>query len=410
MSISPLRSYRLFIVGLFTLLGVWGLWLPAQMEVALASPGSTITVNSPTDVLADDGACTLREAITAANTDAPSGASTGECIAGSGADTIVFSDANAPFTVTLAITGTREDGNATGDLDIFSDVTIQGNPAFTTTIDANRIDRVLDVLTGTVAIDNVYLLNGRTPDGASSDTPPTSGGTAEGGGAIRNHGYLNLNAVVLTDNHTGNGGDLVTNFNGIGDNNNGGDGGNGGAIDNSGTLGLENVTFMDNETGRGGDVAEGAWSQSSSGGNGGNGGGLYNSGNATLTNVVFQENHTGRGGSGLIILPCPATVAGGCGGSGGGIFSTGALTLTTVEIQSGVTGAGGTGLVSSMQMIRVVPGGMGVLAGVSMSKECWRRMICAFGGTSRAMEEMGLSFLAILVGMGEMEVTGQGFI
>lgn len=344
MIIPPVRWYRQLMVGLFILLGVIGLWLPTQIGIALSAPSSTITVNSPADVVADDGVCTLREAIMAANTDTSSGASTGECAAGSGVDTIVFSDTNAPFTVTLAISGTREDGNATGDLDILSDVTIQGNPNFTTTIDANQLDRVLDVLTGTVAIHNVYLLNGRTPDGASSETPPTSGETAEGGGAIRNQGHLTLNEVVLMGNRTGNGGDIVIPSNRMGDSNNGGDGGNGGAIDNSGTLGLENVAFINNETGRGGDTGEGAWSQSSSGGNGGNGGGLYNSGNATLTNVVFQANRTGRGGSGLIVSPCPASIASGCGGSGGGIFSSGLLTLTTVEIQSSVTGSGGNGI------------------------------------------------------------------
>ena len=42
----------------------------------------TITVNSTADTAADDGVCTLREAIAAANTNAASGAMTGECAAG----------------------------------------------------------------------------------------------------------------------------------------------------------------------------------------------------------------------------------------------------------------------------------------------------------------------------------------
>ena len=49
---------------------------------------ATITVDSTTNVVADDGVCTLREAITAANSDTASGATAGECPAGSGADTI----------------------------------------------------------------------------------------------------------------------------------------------------------------------------------------------------------------------------------------------------------------------------------------------------------------------------------
>ena len=52
---------------------------------------STITVNSIADVSANDGQCTLREAITAANTNTASGAMAGECVAGtSGLDTIEF--------------------------------------------------------------------------------------------------------------------------------------------------------------------------------------------------------------------------------------------------------------------------------------------------------------------------------
>jgi CSLREA domain-containing protein len=52
---------------------------------------STITVNSASDVAANDGQCTLREAIIAANTNTTSGAMDGECAAGTvGLDTIGF--------------------------------------------------------------------------------------------------------------------------------------------------------------------------------------------------------------------------------------------------------------------------------------------------------------------------------
>ena len=50
----------------------------------------TITVNSTADTTANDGDCTLREAIIAANTDTTSGAAAGECAEGSGEDTIEF--------------------------------------------------------------------------------------------------------------------------------------------------------------------------------------------------------------------------------------------------------------------------------------------------------------------------------
>ena len=66
----------------------------ASAAAMLAAPasalGETITVNSTGNTVADTGSCTLREAIIAANTDTASGVSVAECLAGSGADDIVF--------------------------------------------------------------------------------------------------------------------------------------------------------------------------------------------------------------------------------------------------------------------------------------------------------------------------------
>jgi CSLREA domain-containing protein len=68
----------------FRLLGAT-LLLPAATLCA-----ATITVNSTADTAANDGLCTLREAINAAKNNTASGAAAGECVAGSGADTIAF--------------------------------------------------------------------------------------------------------------------------------------------------------------------------------------------------------------------------------------------------------------------------------------------------------------------------------
>ncbi len=63
--------------------------LSGRTPVARAA---TIVVNSSADTVANDGACTLREAITAANTNTASGAAAGECVAGTvGLDVITFS-------------------------------------------------------------------------------------------------------------------------------------------------------------------------------------------------------------------------------------------------------------------------------------------------------------------------------
>jgi len=68
--------------------------LLTPITLALAAPlfAATITVNSLADTTANDGACTLREAIIAANTNTLSGAAAGECAAGTaGLNVIAFS-------------------------------------------------------------------------------------------------------------------------------------------------------------------------------------------------------------------------------------------------------------------------------------------------------------------------------
>ena len=69
--------------ALLTLVGIHG-----------ATEAAAITASTD-DVVGDDGQCSLREAITAANADAASGAAPGECAADSGDDTIASSVAKA---------------------------------------------------------------------------------------------------------------------------------------------------------------------------------------------------------------------------------------------------------------------------------------------------------------------------
>ena len=72
------------VVNLFTLFALLISLIGSAVYVTPAHAAS-IVVNSSADTVADDGFCTLREAITAANTDTASGAMLGECSAGSGA-------------------------------------------------------------------------------------------------------------------------------------------------------------------------------------------------------------------------------------------------------------------------------------------------------------------------------------
>src|SRR5512144_1496433 len=84
--------------------GALGLFLALSRGVASAA---TITVNSTADVAADDGQCTLREAITAANPpNAASGAMPGECAAGAASPAVDHIEFDVPGsgvqTITLA--------------------------------------------------------------------------------------------------------------------------------------------------------------------------------------------------------------------------------------------------------------------------------------------------------------------
>jgi CSLREA domain-containing protein len=64
------------------------LWRLLFANAASPAWASTITVNSLQDTEVNDGKCTLREAITAANDDTASGDASGECAAGSGDDVV----------------------------------------------------------------------------------------------------------------------------------------------------------------------------------------------------------------------------------------------------------------------------------------------------------------------------------
>ena len=64
---------------------------------ALPVQGATITVNSSADPGVDDSVCTLREAIISSNNDPV--VSTSGCVAGNGADTIVFTNGLTSITL-----------------------------------------------------------------------------------------------------------------------------------------------------------------------------------------------------------------------------------------------------------------------------------------------------------------------
>jgi hypothetical protein len=157
-----------------------GIWLlPAFLSLLLApaaASAATITVNTSADTSASQ--CTLRNAITAANTDSVSGA----CSAGSGTDTI---DVTATGTINL--------GSALPD--ISSDLTIAGPGSSNLDVHRSSVSnfRIFNVAnaSNTVTISGLTVSNGSLVGNFS---------TVGGGGGIRNNGTLTLDDVTLSGN------------------------------------------------------------------------------------------------------------------------------------------------------------------------------------------------------------------
>ncbi|UXI66177.1 choice-of-anchor Q domain-containing protein [Tahibacter amnicola] len=140
-----------------------GLAVLAAAVPALAGSigGSTITVSTTTDELTLNGQCSLREAITNANNDNQSGSA--DCVAGSGADTIEVPAGSYD----LAIAGTGDDQNASGDLDILADLVLSGAGMETTVIDGQNLDRVFHVKSGSATFRRLTVQGGSSSDGGT---------------------------------------------------------------------------------------------------------------------------------------------------------------------------------------------------------------------------------------------------
>ncbi len=156
----------------------------AAMALAPApAAAALLPVDITTDTVADDGNCSLREAVTAANTNAdvfPGGVGGIDCDGGAGTDVIQLGMG------TYQVGGMEgENGNASGDLDVdltMGSVTFDGVSQGDTTIAvtgyADRILHFLNVGSGTVQ--ELTLIGGFVS------------GATEGGGNVKVEGNGNL--------------------------------------------------------------------------------------------------------------------------------------------------------------------------------------------------------------------------
>lgn len=249
--------------------------------VAPVQGAGPITVTTASDDIADDGFCSLREAVIAANTDS----SFHDCPAGSGADTIVF-DAQLPrpVVITLALTGADEDGAQSGDLDVTGALAIVGESPDAVVIDGSAADRVFEALqASTLGISGVTIRNGSAPVGGNgggalvdlaarltlTDTAVISSSAASGGGLYSVGGLTIVSGTVA-----GNQG--------------------GGIANDGGLLTLKQATIAGNTGGYGvANQGQGALTFTS-GVVSGNEGGIYNvAATATVSDVQVVGNTAG---------------------------------------------------------------------------------------------------------------------
>jgi len=312
------------------------LFYSAHHTLAQQYPLATFTVNSTTDAVdaaagngicaTATGVCTLRAAIQEAN-----------ALVG---DDIINLSAG---TYALTLPGASEDAAASGDLDITSNITLNGGGAASTVINGNWADRVLHV-TGAFTVN----LSGVT----------ITHGNGSGGGIRNNGGALTITDSAVSDNNSGSdaggifsSGTLTIADSTLSDNNSGS---NAGGISSSGTLTITNSTFSSNNAGADGGViynsgvvvvADSAFSDNNTGDNGGV---IFNSGAATVTGSSFSANNASDGGgiyiaSGGAITVTTSTLSDNTAWTGGGIYNAGgdtAITHSTFSGNGAFTGGG----------------------------------------------------------------------
>jgi CSLREA domain-containing protein len=167
---------------------------------------ASIVVNSNADTAANDGVCTLREAIAAANTNTASGAATGECAAGdvAGTDAISFA---ANYEITLTSLSQLPA--------VSSAMTITGNGAANSIVRADACDPLGGFCTQSHRVFEVGAAGNLTLDGLTvkhgNCFPGTCATNGIRGGNILNAGILHIANSIITNATAQSGGNIFNN-------------------------------------------------------------------------------------------------------------------------------------------------------------------------------------------------------
>ncbi|MDP9243140.1 MAG: CSLREA domain-containing protein, partial [Actinomycetota bacterium] len=294
---SRARQLLIAVVGMS--LVVTGAVVPGR---ALAS--GVIVVNTVANENNNDGDCSLREAVSSANTDS----SYDGCTAGSGTDTIVLPKGTLRLDSRLIVS---------------HPLTIRGAGRGRTVIDAEQTDRVLLVDRASLSLQRLRVTGGKAAsDGGGIsvlggtlvllEVSVTGNRTGEDGGgiAMSDGGVLRVTRSLVADNVAGGGGGGISAAGVVGgrtasvsvvesavasnqaDTSSGSSAGGGGIhLARASVLSLIRSTVSDNRANIGAGIANDSRakllnstiSQNSALGSGARGGGLHNSGNAVLT-------------------------------------------------------------------------------------------------------------------------------
>ncbi|HEX5829318.1 MAG TPA: choice-of-anchor Q domain-containing protein [Candidatus Limnocylindrales bacterium] len=222
---------------------------------ATLAAGSLITVNTTSDdTTSNNGLCSLREAIAAAN--ANIGNTNNDCADGQGGET---DDIQFSVSGTIALIAPLPD--------ITDSVQVDGNHAIV--IDAADAVRVFRVISGGLVLRQIVVQNGAAPadfGGAISNGSSTilvevtiRSSSAQYGGAIHNNGALSIFASTIEGNAASSAGGGILN-------------------ETTAALTVRNTTITANA------APEGA--------------GVYSSGTATLAHVTIARNTANTGGGG----------------------------------------------------------------------------------------------------------------
>lgn len=235
-----------FLLAFFALIGP---------VAAMAAP---IVVDTTDDVVADDGSCSLREAILAAN----QGTSVDTCVAGDGEDEILLPAGTFAFA--------PNDGVGSYGYVIESPVVIRGAGAELTILDGMLLDRLFDVAPeGSLHLFDLTIANGKPPAQTEDEQ------VGADGGAIRALGDLRIERCVLSDNKAGTGGPFAR-------------GGHGGAICSTASMTVLDSRLQGNVSGDGGEPGSMAYVGP------GSGGAIYATGPLSIERTVIEGNHLGN--------------------------------------------------------------------------------------------------------------------